>query len=114
MSEKHRGETLERSPVALPNLGEFQAPDFISLTNNVVSSLSQLNSRLFSFAQASLQNNFAAANELRQVQNPKDLVEIQLRIARQAYDSYVDEATQIGQIVQQLSTEALQSLTRQV
>jgi hypothetical protein len=119
MSERRRADTLEKAPPALPNfsnftnLSEIQAPDFLSLTNNVVNTWTQVNSRLFSFAQASLQSNLAAADELRQIQSPKDLVETQLRILRRAYDSYVEEATQIGQIVSQLSSEALQSLNKQ-
>jgi phasin family protein len=113
MSERRRGETSDKPQLALPNfanLSEYAPPDLLKFTGSVVSTLSEVNSSLISFAQASLQNHIAAADELRQVQNPKDLVDVQIRIARRAYDDYVEEATKISEIVQRLSTDALAAL----
>lgn len=113
MSDRRRGDGEEKGSAALAAAGEFTPPDFIRLTSNVVATWSQVNSRLMSFAQASLQNNFAAAEELRQIQSPKELVEAQMRLARKAYDDYLDEAAKIGQIVQKMSAEAMELLNVQ-
>jgi len=113
MSEKHHGENSDKPQLALPNFAnpsEYAQPDLLKLTGSVVSTLSEVNNSLLSFAQASLQNHIAAADELRQVQNTKDLVEVQIRIARRTYDGYFEEATKIGQIVQRLSNDALAAL----
>ncbi len=113
MSDRRRGDGSEKAPLALPNFSDFAAPDLIKLTSNMVSTWSEVNSRLISFAQASLQNNMEAAEELRQVQSPKDLMEVQMRIARKAYEDCLDEATKIGQIVQRLSADTVELLTAQ-
>ncbi len=111
MSDRRRGDGTEKAPLALPNFSDFAAPDFIKLTSSVVSTWSQVNSQLISFAQSSLQHNIEAAEELRQVQSPKELIEVQLRIARRTYEGCLDEATKIGQIVQQLSADTVELLT---
>ena len=113
MSDKRRGDGNEKSLMALPNFADFTPPDLVQITSNMVSTWSEVNSSLMSFAQASIQNNLAAAEELRQVQNPKDLLDTQMRIARRAYDDYLEEATKIGQIVQKLSAGAIDALNPQ-
>lgn len=110
MSDRRRGDGSEKGLPGLPNLTEFAAPDLIRLTTNVVNTWSQVNNHLISFAQASLQSNLSAAEELRQVQSPKELVEVQLRIARKAYDEYLDEAAKLGEIVQKLSNDTMEAL----
>lgn len=107
MSDRRRGDGSEKGT----QLADFTPPDLIRLTTNVVNTWSQLNHHLFSFAQTSLHNNMSAAEEMRNVQSPKDLIEIQVRAARKFYDDYIDEATQIGQMVNRLSAETLELLT---
>ncbi|MGE5546144.1 MAG: phasin family protein [Solirubrobacterales bacterium] len=85
--------------------------DFMQITARMMDGWSQVNSRLISLAQTSLRNNLSAAEELRQCQSPKDMVDCQLRLARQAYDEYMDEARQLGEIVTKLSTEAMGMLS---
>ncbi|HIJ61686.1 MAG TPA: phasin family protein [Rhodospirillaceae bacterium] len=106
MSDRRRGDGSEK-PAQSP---DFTAPDFIKLTTNVVNTWSQLHHHLFSFAQVSLQTNMSAAEEMRGVQSAKELIEIQVRTARKFYDDYIDEATQIGQMVNRLSTETMEIL----
>ena len=111
MSERRRGNGSENAVPPRTASVDFTAPDFVKVTTEVVNIWSELNSHLMAFAQTSLQNNIAAAEEMRSVQSPTDLVDVQLRFVRRSYDDYVDEATKIGQIVQKLSTEAMQAFT---
>lgn len=68
---------------------------------------SQINTRLAALAQLPLRNSMAAADQMRQVQSPTDALDIQLKLARQAYDEYVDEARQLSDLVTKLSSDAL-------
>lgn len=106
MSDRRRGDGSEKDPL----LSDFSPPDLIRLTTSMVNTWSQLNNHLFSFAQTSLQNNMSAAEEMRNVQTAKELVEFQVRTARKLYDDYIDEATQISQMVNRLSSETLEIL----
>lgn len=72
-----------------------------------VENWSQINTRLVSFAQAGLRNSVDAAEQLRQCQSPADLMDIQIKLARQAYDDYLDEARTLSELVVKLSSEAL-------
>ncbi|HLO74896.1 MAG TPA: phasin family protein, partial [Magnetospirillum sp.] len=50
-----------------------------------------------------------AAEQLRQCQSPADLVDIQMKLARQAYDNYLDESRSLSELVVKLSSDALAS-----
>ena len=106
MSDRRRVDGSDKAP----QIADFSPTDLIKLTTSMVSTWSQLNHHLFSFAQTSLQTNMSAAEEMRNVQTAKELVEIQVRTARKFYDDYIDEATQIGQMVNRLSSETLEIL----
>ncbi len=111
MSDRRRGEGNEK---AVPPRGaavDFALPDFVKMATSVVNTWSELNSDLIALAQSSLENNMAVAEEMRRIQSPTELVDVQLRFVRRAYADYVDEAGKIGQMVQKLSTEAMQALT---
>ncbi|MBC7907496.1 MAG: phasin family protein [Rhodospirillaceae bacterium] len=84
--------------------------DMGELTAQWVSNWSQFNSRLVSLAQAPLRNSVTVADQLRQCQSPTDVVDIQIKCARQAYDDYMDEARQLSELVVKLSSDALGSL----
>ncbi len=58
------------------------------------------------YAQISMRNNLTAAEELRQCQSPQDAVELQMKLARQAYDDYMDEAKKLSDLVVKVSSEA--------
>jgi hypothetical protein len=81
--------------------------DLIQFSAKVVDGWNQVNTRLMSLAQTSLRNNLAAADELRHCQSPKDVVDAQMKLARQAYDDYVDEAKKLSELVMKISTESL-------
>jgi hypothetical protein len=81
--------------------------DFMQFSAKVVDGWTQVNNQLIWLAQTSLRNNLAAAEELRQVQNPKDIVDIQMKLARQTYDDYIDEAKKLSELMVKVSSEAL-------
>lgn len=85
---------------------KFGDRDIMQVTTQMMDGWTQVNSRLISLAQASMRNNLAAADELRQCQSPKDMMDCQMKLARQAYDDYIDEARQISELMTKLSTEA--------
>lgn len=70
----------------------------------------QINGRLVSLAQAGLRNSINAAEQLRQCQSPTELVDTQMKLARQAYDEYLDEARSLSELVVKLSSEAIGSV----
>jgi phasin family protein len=84
--------------------------DYTQVTAKVVDGWSQVNTRLLALAQSSWKRNLEAAETLRQAQSPKDLMDVQLKLARQTYDDYVDEARQLSELVVKLSSDALGSL----
>lgn len=88
--------------------------DVADLTAQWMDNWSQISSRLVSLAQTSLRNSVAAAEQLRQCQSPTDIVDIQIKLARQAYDDYIDEARQLSELVVKLSSGALGSATESV
>ncbi|MBC7951673.1 MAG: phasin family protein [Rhodospirillaceae bacterium] len=81
--------------------------DVANLTAQWVDGWSQINSRLIALAQLPLRNSVTAADQLRQCQSPTDIMDIQLKLARQAYDEYVDETRQLSELVVKLSSSAL-------
>lgn len=81
--------------------------DFVQVTARLMDGWTQVNGRLISLAQASLRNNMAAAEQLRQCQSPSDVLDTQMKLAREAVDQYMDEARQIGEMVTKLSTDAM-------
>lgn len=84
--------------------------DMADLTAQWMNNWSQINTHLVALAQLPLRNSVSAADQLRQCQSPTDLMDIQLKLARQAYDDYVDEARQLSDLVTKLSSNALSSL----
>lgn len=84
--------------------------DFMQVTARIMEGWTQVNGRLISLAQASLRMNMAAAEELRQCQSPGDLMDAQMKLAREAMDQTMDEAKKIGDIVAKMSSEALASM----
>jgi len=100
----------ELKAVATENLAKLPNRDVAELTAKWVDNWSQINSRLVSLAQASFRNSVSAAEQLRQCQSPSDVVDIQMKLARQAYDDYVDEARALSELVVKLSSEALSSV----
>lgn len=83
--------------------------DMADMTAQWMNNWSQINTRLMSMAQLPLRNSVSAADQLRQCQSPTDLMDIQLKLARQAYDEYVGEARQLSELVTKLSSDALGS-----
>ncbi|MGE5503088.1 MAG: phasin family protein [Actinomycetota bacterium] len=81
--------------------------DIMQMTARMVDGWTQVNSRLMSIAQTSMRHNLDAAEELRQCQSPKDFMDMQFRLARQAYDDYMDEARKLSELVVKVSSEAL-------
>lgn len=77
-----------------------------------VDNWSQINSRLVSLAQASLRNSMSAAEQLRQCQSPTEVVDVQIKLARQAYDEYLDETRKLSELVVKLSSEAIGSVAQ--
>jgi hypothetical protein len=81
--------------------------DLMQMTARMMDGWTQLNTRIMSYAQISMRNNLTAAEELRQCQSPQDAVELQMKLARQAYDDYMDEAKKLSDLVVKVSSEAL-------
>lgn len=89
------------------NGAKLSERDFMQMTARMMDGWSQVNSRLVSLAQASFRNNLSAADELRQCQSPREIMDCQIKLARQTYDEYMDEARQIGDLVTKMSTDAM-------
>lgn len=105
-----------KSPQKLASNGgdramEMAAPDLARMTAAMVNGWTELNGHLLSLAQTSLRNNLEAAEELRQCHSPQDLMDAQLRLARKNYEYYLDGARQIGSLMAQVSSDAVQCLT---
>lgn len=106
MSERRR----ELKAVAAEDLDAVPpTPDMARLTAQWVENWSEINGRLVSLAQASFRNSVAAAEQFRQAQSPADVIDIQIKLARQAYDDYVDEARQLSELVVKLSSKAVET-----
>lgn len=81
--------------------------DLMQVTVRMMDGWSQVQGRLVSMAQVSFRNNMSAADELRQCQTPKEVLDCQMRLVRQNYDDTIDGARQIGDIMLRMSTDAM-------
>jgi hypothetical protein len=91
------------------DVANAKTPDreFMAMTTQMMDGLAQVNGRLVSLAQASWRNTQVAADELRQCQSPKDVIEVQMKVARQTVDEYMDEARKLGDLVMKMSNDAM-------
>ena len=111
MDQQFAKSTERMVNAAAQQIPDMSAPDFMRMTATMVNGWTEMNNHLLSFAQMSLRNNLNAAQELRDCHTPQDFVEAQFRLARRNYECYLDEAQQIGTLMAQLSSEAVQCLT---
>jgi len=84
--------------------------DFMQMSARMMDCWTQVNGRLVSLAQESLKSNLAAADEMRQCQSPGEMLEMQMKLVRDACDQYMAEARKIGEIVTKMSTDAMGSM----
>ncbi len=85
-------------------------PDFGKLASSMMSNWQAVNSHLINFAQVQFQSNLSAAQELRACTSPQDMMDFQMRLAQKNYESCMDEARQIGQMLAQMQAEAVQAM----
>jgi|AGTN01.3.fsa_nt_gi Phasin protein. len=81
--------------------------DVTQITARWVENWGRINDQLVAMAQSSLRNSAAAVEELRQCQSPAEVVDTQIRLARAAYEDYLDEARQLSDLMAKLSSEAI-------
>ncbi|MDA8230494.1 MAG: phasin family protein [Magnetospirillum sp.] len=84
--------------------------DLMVMTAQMMDGLAQVNSRLISLAQTSWRHTQTAAEELRQCQSPRDIMDVQMKVARLAVDDYMDEARKLGELVAKMSSDAMSYL----
>lgn len=77
------------------------------ITTHWIENWGRINDQLVAIAQSSLRNSAAAAEELRQCQSPAEVLDTQIRLTRQAYEDYLDEARELSELVVKLSSEAV-------
>lgn len=104
MSE--RRSELKAVAAATEGKGNSSERDLMQMTARMMDGWTQVNSQIISYAQSSLRHNLNAAEELRQCQSPQDAMELQLKLARQAYDDYMDETKKLSDLVVKVSGEA--------
>ena len=85
--------------------------DIMKATATMVDGLTAVSSEMVSFAQNSWRNSLATAEEMRRCQSARDLVELQLRHARQSYEDYLDQTRKIGEMMTRISFEAVNAVT---
>ena len=81
--------------------------DVTAMTAQLMDGWTQVNNRLMSLAQAPWRHTQAVAEEMRQCQSPKDMIDAQMRLTRVAVDDYMDEAKKLGDLVVKMSGEAM-------
>jgi len=84
--------------------------DPVAVSTQVWNDLNQVNGLLVNFAQASWRNAQAAAEEIRRSQSVRDVFDIQIRVARQGVDDYVEEGRKLGELLLKISNDALGGL----
>ena len=102
----------ELKAVAADEMSSAKTPEheFMSMTSQMMEDLSQVNNSLVSLAQTSWRHTQEAADEMRLCQSPKDMIDIQIKVGRQAVDEYMDEAKKLGDLVMKMSTDAMSYL----
>jgi len=81
--------------------------DLMGMSAQIWEGLTQINNRMISLAQASWRHTQAAAEEMRQCQSPKEMLEIQLRLSRRALDDYMDESRKLSELLIKMSGDAM-------
>lgn len=107
MSER-RSELKAVASTEGPAAQKTSGKDLMQMTTTtMMDGWSQVQGRLMTIAQASFRTNMTAVEELRQCQSPKEVMECQMRLARQNYDDAVDGARQISDLMVKMSTDAM-------
>ena len=86
--------------------------DLIRMTMGIAETWMQVGSHLMSMSQTMINQNLAAAEKMRHCQSMAEMYDMQLNLARQAYDGYIEEARKLGQIMGKMSSDAMEGLGR--
>lgn len=81
--------------------------DVLRMTTRMMEGWSEFNSRLLTMAQESMRTTMSAAEEMRQCQTPREVLDCQMKLARQSIDDCVDGYRQIGDLMARMSSDAM-------
>lgn len=96
-----------------PDLSGFNLDNkgMMRATQSMMEGWSVLNGHILACTQNAVKRQMAMAEEIRQCQTPKEAFELQMRVARQAFEDYVEDSRTIGQMIGKISTDAMGCMT---
>ena len=91
-------------------IGTPPPPDFARMAMVMMNGWTAIGGQMITFSHSAWQASLTAAEELRQCQSPRDLVEIQMRLARGQYERCLDEVCEIGGLLARVSSAAADAI----
>lgn len=106
MSKMNRAATMLDSET-----GTATPPDLARMAVVMMNGWTAIGGQMITFTQSSWQAGMTAAEELRQCQSPRDMVDLQLRFTRGHYERCLDEVREMGGLLARVSSEAVDALS---
>lgn len=92
-------------------IGAATPPDLARMTVVMMNGWTAIGGQMITFTQSSWQAGMTAAEEMRQCQSPRDMVDLQMRFARGYYERCLDEVREIGGLLARVSSDAVDAIS---
>lgn len=96
------------------SIGKENIDAFVKASTVLVKGFESLGKEVASFGQISIEKTVANTQALFGVKTLRDLVELQAEFAKQAFDSWVEQGTKLGELSVKVANEAFEPIQEQV
>ena len=90
--------------------GKQMMEAYLKSANAAGKGVESFHNEIFSFSKQAIEDNMAAAKALMASKSAHEVFELQTDFAKQAFDTYVGEATKLGEIVTATTKDAIEPL----
>jgi phasin family protein len=98
----------------LTALGKDNLDALVKASTVLVKGFETLGKEVASYGQASIEKSVANAQALFGVKTLRELVEVQTEITKQAFDTWVEQGTKLGELSVKVANEAFEPIQEQV
>lgn len=99
-----------REPPSMFQAAPETLPNLMAASQRLFDGWAEVNGELWSYAQSAVQSGAEAMEDLRQCRTLAELMQTQMRLARQGYEDGLDEAQRLSRLLARISAETAQSL----
>jgi hypothetical protein len=91
-------------------MGAQMPPDLTRMALVMMNGWTAIGGQMITYTQNSLRAGLTAADEMRQCQSPRDMVDAQIRFMRGHYERTLDEAREMSGLLARVSGETIDAL----